>query len=104
MAGKLKQGGITTLEHLAEMDITNSEIRGISQGRLSRWQDMARVLVAYPVLDGNDAQVLVEGLRVNDPVRIPEAIQDMSVRVLKDAVADIQVPKNYSFSRLLNLE
>ena len=100
-AARLREWGIPDLGSLAEMTITEP-LEGISIEMLEEWRSMADWLATFAELDGDDAQILVEGLGMTDTDHLD--IDPLpSEADAAAAVGRIQTPEEYEPSRILGL-
>lgn len=98
---QLNAVGVKTLNELYELP-ANQRIVDISPGQLEKFQKMALWLIEYEQFDGDDAELLVEGLGLQDPDDLEIGQVPTEFRVL-EGIGAIQTPEDYNPQKVLDL-
>ncbi|MCB9797109.1 MAG: hypothetical protein H6741_30860 [Alphaproteobacteria bacterium] len=102
-AARLEEAGLRSLEALAAVDAGAVKVERVSAERLRRWRSMAGLLLAHPELEGNDVEVLVRGLGLEDAEAVAGARGTLSPADLEAAFAKAKVPADHDLGRIKGL-
>jgi hypothetical protein len=99
-AGKLSAAGISDLDALSKVVTAATRIEGVSPERLEHWKNMAKLLIDYPALDGNDVELLSHGLGLDDREQVEAAKGKISAEQLAAAKQKAKLPAKFDDSRV----
>ncbi len=97
---RLARGGVRSLRDLVYLEPSSVRIPGVGTERLKLWQKMAKILVVFPELDGNDAEVLVKGLKLGSVAEVRAAQGRFSRSQISRALTKLRLPSKYDGRRL----
>ena len=99
---RLNNADIDNLGQLAEVEASEVKVSGIGQQRLQSFVNMAKFLVAYPQLDGNDAELAVKGFGLSRAETLGE-LSEISSSKVNQVMQKLKLPADYSPENLLTL-
>jgi hypothetical protein len=91
----LAQSGVFDLEDLAEVDAESTKVPGIGSERLASFSSMARFLLRFPKMSGNDAEFVVQGLKLTD-LDQAAGLGEISAAKIKRASNAVKLPADYN--------
>lgn len=103
LAANLSNADISDLQELARVDHELVKVEGISANRLQQFSNMAELLVRFPQLDGDDAELMVRGLGYNGLDDLLEKSQMIEEKELTKAMAKVKLPNDYDPANVIGI-
>ena len=95
LANNLAECGVFDLDDLAEVDTESTKVSGISSERLASFSSMAKFMLSFPEMTGNDAEFLVKGLQLTDPEEVA-MLGEIDPQRIEQALNAVKLPAEYN--------